>query len=203
MTLTNTVLCATMFDMAGSVRMRESPMQQSGIEQAPAIERVYRYTFRSPRVLLGWLIAYPLSLAIVVVLSGLLPPHHFSLDPFVAISSFVGIGIGAALAARTTTLTVTLDGIGYRRSGRYSWVLWQDIEAIRPWSRGYYGWAAGEGLVIRATILSPSGSPHRRTFSRYFIPLEWFAPQWRESPLGEEIRRYAPWLFTEANAIHQ
>ncbi len=174
-----------------------------GILQVPEMEHIYRYTLRSPRVLVGWLVSYPLALAIIFALNGLFPPHRLHLDLFVAIGCLVGICVGAALTVRTTTLTVTPDGIGYRRSVRYSWVLWQDIEAVRPWSRGYYGWVTGEGLVIRANALSPSGSPQRRTFSRYFIPLECFAPRWRESPLGEDVRHYAPGLFTEANSIHR
>ena len=178
-------------------------MQPSGIQQTSAMAHVYRYTFRSPRVLIGWLVAYPLALATIFVLNGVLPPHDFSLDPFVVIAGLVGICLGAVLATRTTTLTVTPDGLGYRRSARYSWALWQDIEAIRPWSRGYYGWIGGEGLVIRANALSPSGSPQRRTFSRYFIPLECFAPRWRESPLDEDVRRYASWLFGGTNIASQ
>lgn len=75
-------------------------------------------------------------------------------------------------------------------------MLWSDIEAIRQWSRGYYGLIGGEGLVIRSGAF-PNARTQRRTFARFFISLEWFAPRWWESPLGDDIRRYAPWLFNE------
>jgi hypothetical protein len=78
-----------------------------------------------------------------------------------------------------------------------TWAIWSDIEAIRPWSKGYYGWLSGEGLVIRSDALPGA---RRRTFSRYFIPVSLFARRWRESPLGDDVRRYAPWLFTETDS---
>ncbi len=182
-----------------------------GILQVPEMEHIYRYTLRSPRVFLGYIIAYPLALVIIFIINVLFPPHHFGFDPFVTISYVVGMSIGLALTVARTTLTITPEGVLYRRPGRSTWAVWSDIEALRPWSRGYYGWTAGEGLVIRSDAFSPLGA--RRgglfsryfipLFSRYFIPLECFAPRWRESPLGEDVRRCAPWLFTEANSIHR
>lgn len=178
-------------------------MQQRGNQRTSAPEHLYRYTPRSLRVRISWIIACPIGLGAIFVVNGLLPPHHFGLDPFVAVCALIGMSVGLTLMARRTTLTVTPDGVGYRRSYRDTWVLWQDIEAIRPWSRGYYGWTVGEGLVIRANALSLPGSRPRRTFSRYFIPLECFAPRWRESPLGEDVRRYAPWLMSGEETSHR
>jgi len=178
-------------------------MQRGGDQQISVAAHIYRYTLRSPRVFLSFIISYPLALVTIFVVNGLFPPHHFGLDPFATIGSLVGIGVGLVLITVRTTLTITPDGVLYQRPGRSTWVVWSDIEAVRPWSRGYYGWISGEGLVIRANALSPSGSPKRRTFSRSFIPLECFAPRWRESPLGEDVRRDAPWLFAEANPVHR
>ncbi len=172
-------------------------MQQGANQQMPAAGHVYRYTLRSPRILLSWIIGYPIGLAIIFSVNGLAPPHHFGLSPFGAISILIGCGIGLALTVTRTTLTIMPDGVLYQRPGRSTWVVWSDIEAVRPWSRGYYGWSVGEGLVIRGDAFSSSGTRRGRTFSRHFIPLEIFVPRWRERPLGEDVRRYASWLFTE------
>jgi len=180
-------------------------MQQEyeGNQQIPVAEHIYRYTFRSPRVFLNYIIAYPLTLAAIFIVNGVLPPHHFGLDPFVTSSSLVGMSIGLALITRRTTLRITPDGVLYQRPGRSTWAVWSDVEALRPWSHGYYGWTFGEGLVLRSDTLAPPGTRRGRSFSRYFIPLELFATRWWESPLGEDIRCYIPHLFTEADRYNR
>jgi len=93
-------------------------MQRGGDQQISVAEHIYRYTLRSPRVFLSFIISYPLALVTIFVVNGLFPPHHFGLDPFATIGSLVGIGVGLVLITVRTTLTITPDGVSYQRPGR-------------------------------------------------------------------------------------
>ena len=168
-------------------------MQAGEVQAIPATEHVYRYTLRSPRVLIGWLVASPLFLVTLFALSGLLPPHRFHLNPFSAVGGLAVMCIGAALSTSG-------DGAHrHPRGRRLSAILPVYLGALA----GHRGDTAMVARLLRLGMRRRVGDPRRRPVSARIVatadlraPLHpaWshFAPRWRDSPLGEDIRRMHP-----------
>jgi len=93
------------------------------------------------------------------------------------------------------TLLVSPDGIEYHLPQRTITADWRDVERIGYLHNRWRRWQIGEGLWLtgyRVTV----GLPTTWRFADAFVPLEWLVPDWRASALGDDIRRYAPWLIT-------
>jgi hypothetical protein len=116
-------------------------------------------------------------------------------------------------------LTVSPQGIGYHSLGYQVVTTWDNIASIGDVRSGQYTY---EGLVLREPRLEVSDWLRTGTAAYPFlaligalsgrplvplpdmavygrgIPLGLFVTNWRQSPLGENIRRYAPHVFNPA-----
>lgn len=114
--------------------------------------------------------------------------HHLNDTPFVG-GLFGGsfcVAISMISMVLNQKIVVTRYGIEYHVGWSRIETKWKDIERI------VFRWdlfPKTEGLLIpRTESLSSS-------LSELFIPLSLFAENWRESELGEEIKKNAPHLF--------
>ena len=83
-------------------------------------------------------------------------------------------------------LVVARSGIVYHVGWSRIEARWKDIEKIvSRWDL----FPRTEGLIVPKTGELPL------LLSKLFIPLSLFAENWRESELGQEIRKHAPHLF--------
>jgi hypothetical protein len=104
-------------------------------------------------------------------------------------------------------LTVTDEGLDFRRIGYRIRTTWGNIERM---TYAQFGYAQGDILVLR----EPQVSVHKRLAvlwnegrllerNKEFaplgktIPLFLLDPKWRTGKLGQEVRCYAPHLFEE------
>lgn len=93
------------------------------------------------------------------------------------------------------SLTVTPDHIVYYSPLYTLTTRWDNVEAITP-PPGVL-WSRGECLQLRwPGELSQDAKIVQSNLAQY-IPVGQFAHDWRDSDLGKDIRRYAPWTFPE------
>jgi len=98
---------------------------------------------------------------------------------------------------RGASLHVTPEGFTYRSMGLWFSARWTDVARIGPAPYAAVRWLYGETLVVPGGVV-PLHSPMFGTYADRWprcVPLAWFAPQWRTSALGDDIRQYAPWLI--------
>lgn len=104
-------------------------------------------------------------------------------------------------AQRYTYLITSPRGIQYVTPGTDAFILWSNVERI-----GHIHSSSSEGLVLREPVVARHrfgvGIPLPTSPIR-FIPLTPFAAPWRDSDLGQDIRRHAPWLFEPQHAFQK
>jgi hypothetical protein len=96
---------------------------------------------------------------------------------------------------------VTLpDGIEYYAPYYSIRTTWDNIESIGRTLGGMYGYwhFEVEGFLLHQSALQGNkwlNWPTRLVHLDRFVPVSPFAKQWRDSELGQDVRRYAPHLF--------
>jgi hypothetical protein len=123
----------------------------------------------------GLFIVLTLSLAILILLLALrssTPPALYFL--------LAAIYLGWALDALYRRLTVTPDGLVYRRLLSTTTVRWEDIRTI-----------VSEGTLSRqeTLLVQPAGARPIR------IPISYFSRTWRNDRLGKILKDKAPHIF--------
>ncbi len=159
------------------------------------VRHVYRPSLRYRGYLLSILFDAIMIFAVYVVIGMLLSPHRSWQGAainglvFALISSWVTV----VRRARSTWLIVTPDTFEFTIIGPPYWEYWREVERIGHSLLPQSLLTRGEGLILPRI---PPGQVRLRSVRSYwrFVPLTWFAPDWRHSPLGDDIRRYAPWL---------
>ena len=103
--------------------------------------------------------------------------------------------------AEDTYIVTPPEGLEYRSGGHSLYTTWPNVERIgvMPWTATAHGHYMAEGLVLRepatrrGTILL-GGKTFRHGYR--FIPLTelegWW---WRDTELGQDIKRYLPNLY--------
>jgi hypothetical protein len=103
--------------------------------------------------------------------------------------------------AENTYIVVTSEGLEYHNGGHSLYTTWDNVERIgvMPWGATQYGHNMAEGLILRrpatrrGTILL-GGQTFRHSYR--FIPLTQLAGWWwRDTELGQDIKRYLPSLY--------
>ena len=124
--------------------------------------------------------------AAVLIYAGL--TNHLNPTPFVA-GLFGGsfcLATGMIGMVLNQKLVVARKGIEYHVGLSRIEASWKDIEKIvSRWDL----FPHTEGLIVPKTGDLPL------LLSKLFIPVSLFAENWRESELGQEIRKHAPHLF--------
>jgi len=161
---------------------------------SPAETRhVYQASYQNPSYLrsraVTWVIGFAAYFALQV-------PSHSWRGAFIsAIVFIVGMFVFyEVIPAQRPRLTVTPTAFEYAAAGRRYWLYWSQVESMRRSSAlGALVWGR-DGLRLPHKPYIRIGTRHFNGW-RGFVPLEWFAVDWRHSPLGDDIRRYAPWLL--------
>ena len=124
--------------------------------------------------------------AAILIYAGL--TDHLNPTPFVA-GLFGGsfcLATGMIGMVLNQKLVVARSGIIYHVGWSRIEARWKDIERIvSRWDV----FPLTEGVIVPKTGELPL------LLSKLFIPLSLFAENWRESELGQEIRKHAPHLF--------
>jgi len=103
-------------------------------------------------------------------------------------------GIYMIIAAYTEKLVVSPDGISFERMGLFIFVKWADMDHIgfRRVLRISY-----EGIFVPREKVVLKGFESFWVFGKEItINLFNYSDDWRNSELGEQIKQYAPHLFT-------
>jgi hypothetical protein len=118
----------------------------------------------------------------------------------IGLALMIGIDLLFILYIVNVRIITTPEGIEYFGIGYWIRANWIDLVRVeRPW--WFYLFVRSiqnpdRLLFQRATILGPSWLTNffRVANSKYIINVGGFDPYWRESKLGDDIRRYAPQL---------
>ncbi len=188
---------------------------------APAGRKVYRLPlgwrlFALVLPVIG--LAFPVSM--IWALSGDGQPLGAAMLVVIVGGSILTIGIGllACIGVQNIRLVVSPEGIEYHPLGYTVRSAWDNVVGIgeaqlgnrrveeglvlgepglemRPWLRAgltaypFMRFAAALGGNYISSLSSAAG-PHDTV-----IPVEFFVRDWRHTPLGDDIRRYAPQAF--------
>ncbi len=171
------------------------------------------HTYRlQPRLRVARLTLAAVALATGVVL-GVLPWVTPLVDPRVHPPAPIPLVVGVLLAVPVpfvllalvlawivgrVRLVVAPDGIDYRQPGMRLTATWDNVVGV-----GRVG--VGEGLILHDSGLTRGwiGRLSRVDGSDRRIPLFLFATDWRDGPLGEEIRSYAPCALPPSGSIRE
>jgi hypothetical protein len=172
------------------------------MEQTVEQTHDYRPTWRNRGTVILWLYN-TLLLGLLWWLAGFIPPLRSSSSHTIGGILFYAVWMGTFLTwmlyLYDVSLTIDPGGVLFTQGRLVVAGGWRDIERI---DRRY--WPAtllGEGLVL----CEVRGLPRqwwRRMMVRHpgrFIPLARFDADWCEGPIGDDVRRYAPWLFSDAS----
>ncbi|HVF99089.1 MAG TPA: hypothetical protein VND68_04570 [Chloroflexia bacterium] len=95
----------------------------------------------------------------------------------------------------TVYLVTSPEGVEYHTGGKVLGAAWSEIRSLGmiP-AKPHY---PVEGLIVRSKVAPPAHVPVQREqgWFIWYIPLQPFGWYWKESGLGDEIRRYAPHLL--------
>jgi hypothetical protein len=145
------------------------------------------------------MLALPLIFIIALAIYTYLSEPDSSWIGFLAFLGILEI-FSALLIISSVNLIISESGIVYnllfRLSIKANWTQFEGISSIR--SRfGEQEYLIGNTSDFKLpTLILPSMTGKVRTISRKFIvPIEWFAENWREAELGQQIKQYAPDLF--------
>lgn len=173
------------------------------VERIVEQTRMYSPTWRNRRTVILWLFTV-LIFGLVWWLVGFLPsfrsPSNHTISGTLFYAVWMGIFFTWLFYLRGTSVTIDPSGVEFTTQGR--WVVaggWRDIERIdrRSWQALLFG----EGLRLYEVRGLPQQWWRRMMVLRpgRFIPLARFDANWREGPIGDDIRRYAPWLFSDVS----
>ena len=99
-------------------------------------------------------------------------------------------------------LLIWEDGIKYNLYNRAMTARWTEIEGV---SRT----AKTENLIVNKPPYNKAKMPFslfssnalKKMTKKSYIPLSWFADNWRDSELGQQIKQYAPHLFEKEKSV--
>lgn len=122
-------------------------------------------------------------------------PVELALASVVAGGFFFVLGYTLFRQATSVYLVTSPEGIEYHTGGKMADALWSEITSIRmlPLHSRY----PVEGLVVKSKVApaAPVVVQREQGWYIWYIPLQPFGWYWKETGLGEEIRRYAPHLL--------
>lgn len=172
-------------------------MHASTPSQSSASQKVYYLRWRKVRLF------YTGFLVLAALLLGLFVAFRLGKDTedqclrIVLCLGICGWALMSYSWAWHTRLVISPDGIEYCTPYHRIPTTWDNIKSIGriPMFTSY-----GEGLFLRQPALQ--GNKWLNWNARLmqldrFIPLSPFAEQWRDSELGQDVRRYAPYLFVQ------
>ncbi len=171
------------------------------MEQTVEQIHVYRPTWRNRRTIILWLFT-TLLCGSLWWLTGFVPSFHSS-QHTIGGALFYGVWMGIWFAwmfsLRGVSLAIDPGGVEFTQ-GR--WVVaggWRDIE--RTDRRSWMALLFGEGLLLYEARGLPQQWWRRMMTLRpgRFIPLARFDANWRKGPVGDDLHRYAPWLFSDVS----
>lgn len=139
----------------------------------------YRLSLRSPRLL-----AYYVTLLVFGVILALIVSRFLSNDGGRA--ALIAFSISLFMNHRAQRLVVTPEGIEYSGASFQPVIPWEEVKFAGREGNAITSWFFGDRLLLPAT-----GWGYRKPS----VALEWFDPHWREGPIGDDIRRDAPWLI--------
>lgn len=152
--------------------MQSAPV---GVEETST----YRPSLNSPRLRGVVAFTFVLGLVVTVIVRSFLGTYS---------SSGFSTGIGVYfLYYFTTTLTVDSQGFTYKTFGVVVRGRWSDVRTIARGRSTLLSWLYGEQLWLK----------QRAWWRMSSVSLEWFDAHWRTGQLGDDIRRYAPWLLAD------
>ena len=172
-------------------------MQTPTTSQPSAFQKVYYLRQRKTRLFYaGFLGLAALLLGFLVALRIGRNTEDQCLRIFICFGIF-GWALVSYSWARHTRLVVSPDGIEYYTPYQSIRTAWDDIESVgRVPMFSFYG----EGLFLRRPALRGKKWLNwdvRLMQLDRFVPLSPFLKQWRDSELGQDVRRYAPSLFAQ------
>lgn len=135
--------------------------------------------------------------------------HQDKYFDFLFIASMLGLADTARALYHVpiSHIVVSKSGVVWHGTGFTLSTSWEDIEKI---SNHIYGFSIQEGLAmtrlkvrINQTGVSYLPTPWHSPPVRPFIPLSCFVDNWRDSELGEQIKKNAPHLFNNENLLQQ
>lgn len=157
------------------------------------MHHVYQASYQNPSYLrsrtITWVIGFVLYFALQV-------PSHSWHGAFISaiIYSLVVIAFSRLANTQFPQIIVTAEAFEYATGWKHYRCYWSQVESLRRSSTlGALVWGR-DGLRLPHKPYIRIGPRHFNGW-RGFVPLEWFAVDWRHSPLGDDIRRYAPWLL--------
>lgn len=126
--------------------------------------------------------------------------YHGRYFDFLFLASMLGLADTARTFHHVPTshIIVSRNGLVWHSLGFTLSTSWEDIEGI---SHRVYGFSIQEGLAVtrlRLRLHNPVGFLPTAWHSppvKPFIPLSCFVPNWRDSELGQQIKKHAPHLF--------
>ncbi len=142
---------------------------------------VYRWSLHNPRLWGAVAFSWLLGNAILVLINVLLDRERSWWS-----GGFSGGVTIWVLYYFTTSLTTTPRGFTYVTLGITIKGDWPDVEVITRGRNFFDAWVYGERLLLRERVWWRGSS----------VFLEWFDPHWQTGPIGDDIRRYAPWLLS-------
>lgn len=160
----------------------------------------YRFSLRSPGFI-RFCLTNVINITVVsICFIAFGPTRSASIGYIFGTSIVMSFLIIDQLAAR---IEIGPNGLSYTRIFRAINAHWADVESITRWVDLPIIWLSSEGLLLRPR---PRYRPLwwlTKVQDRYrrFVPIDEFAPRWRESPVGDDIRRYAPWLIDGSRHI--
>lgn len=170
------------------------------MEQIVEQTHVYRPMWRNRRTITLWLFN-TLVLGLLWWLTGFIPSFHSSnhrISGTLFYAVWMGIFFTWIFYLHGVSLTIDPGGVELTTQGRLVAAGgWRDVEGIDR--RSLQAFLFGEGLVLYEVRGIPQQWWRRMMVLRSgrFIPLSRFDSTWRDGPIGDDLRHYAPWLFTD------
>jgi hypothetical protein len=157
-------------------------------------------------ILLKWKLLFvaAFSFFCILLLNGI---SYISLKDYDPVSYFIGAAIVSLFYLRSINVILFIfeDGLQYRRRRTLVEVKWSELTKIEE-KRFFYFWKQSGIFVSNPTKNQVEVSATMKWFyspenlvitknQSVFIPLSWFADNWRDSELGKQIKQRAPHLF--------
>lgn len=123
-------------------------------------------------------------------------PEDYSIAVILTSIFLIGSSLFVVYGIRRTHLTLSESGIEYRTLGYRANVAWREVDRIGlvKTDRGVY-----EGLILRKPgVVRQGWAANFFSMSSHLeaIPLTSFESRWKQGRLGQDLKQYAPHLFT-------
>lgn len=165
--------------------------------------KVYRLK-RSYRIPIFVMIGGVLLIALLLLLSPVVPiiKTKSASDVIGGIALSLGLAWGTYYVMNLYRLITSPQGIEYRCPEYKTYAAWSDLQQISDVAAGFP--FRVDGIIVRQLAVQVQVPRRLRWYANIQakdIPLAPFATDWRNSELGEDIKRCAPHLFNRHTDI--